>query len=153
MKKIQVPLSTKFSAVTIAIIIAVVAISAVTTGIFFSKNCLENFYDSSALGLTEFSDSITMFFDAKEVELNVFASSDAVKAADATIHSFVNETGDIRILGYQKSPVEAEIRKVCKSFARNDKDIAEIYIGTKWGGYATNFDGSMSGGYDPRKRG
>ena len=153
MKKIQVSLSTKFSAVTICIIIAVVAISAVTTGIFFSQNCLENFYDSAALGLTEFSDSITMFFDAKEVELNVFASSDAVKAADATIHSFVNEKGDIKIADYQKSPVENDIRNVCKSFARNDKDIAEIYIGTKWGGYATNFDGSMSGGYDPRKRG
>ena len=94
-----------------------------------------------------------MFFNAKEVELNVFAESDAVKASDETIHSFVNETGTIQILGYKKSPVEEEIRKICKSFANNDPDIAEIYIGTKWGGYATNFDSSMSGGYDPRKRG
>ena len=94
-----------------------------------------------------------MFFESKEVELNVFAESDAVKAADDTIHSFVNESGSIQISGYEKSPAEEEIRKVCKLFAKNDMDIAEIYLGTKWGGYATNFDNSMNGGYDPRKRG
>ena len=153
MKKHKISISTKFSVSSIIIIIAVVAISAITTRVFFSRNCLENFYGSAASQLSEFSDSITMFFGAKEVELNVFAESDAVKAADDTIHSFVNETGTIQILGYKKSPIEEEIRKVCKIFAKNDSDIAEIYIGTKWGGYATNFDSSMSGGYDPRKRG
>ena len=153
MKNRKISLSTKVSISSIIIIITIVAVSAVTTGIFFSKNSLENFYSSASSQLSEFSDSITMFFNAKEVELNVFAESDAVKASDETIHSFVNETGTIQILGYKKSPVEEEIRKVCKSFANNDSDIAEIYIGTKWGGYATNFDSSMNGGYDPRKRG
>ena len=153
MKNRKISLSTKVSISSIIIIITIVAVSAITTGIFFSKNSLENFYSSASTELSEFSDSITMFFNAKEVELNVFAESDAVKASDETIHSFVNETGTIQILGYKKSPVEEEIRKICKSFANNDPDIAEIYIGTKWGGYATNFDSSMSGGYDPRKRG
>ena len=48
---------------------------------------------------------------------------------------------------------EQNIRTLCKTFARHDPDLAEIYLGTKWGGYATNFDSSMNGGYDPRKRG
>ena len=94
-----------------------------------------------------------MFFSSKEVELNVFSDTEEVRNADETIHSFVNEVGPIQILWYEKSPTEAAIRKVCKRFATNDSDIAEIYIGTKWGGYATNFDSSMNGGYDPRKRG
>ncbi|MCR5725144.1 MAG: HAMP domain-containing protein [Treponema sp.] len=151
--KNRVSLSSKFSACVILIILAIVGISSVTTSIFFSQNCLENFYGNAAVELSEFSDSISMFFSAKEASLNVFAESDAVKAADDTIHSFVNETGSIPILGYEKSPAEAAIRKVCKLFAKSDSDIAEIYLGTKWGGYATNFDSSMSGGYDPRKRG
>ena len=87
------------------------------------------------------------------MELNVFAESPEVKAADDSIHSFVNESGTVQILGYQKSSTEEKIRTFCKRFATFDKDIAEIYLGTKWGGYATNFDGSMNGGYDPRKRG
>ncbi len=153
MAKNTISTSSKLTVALTAIILVMIAVSSVTTGIFFRKNSLENFYASAQAALSEFSDAISMFFRAKEIELNVFAESDEVKAADETIHSFVNEVGDIQILGYEKSPVEEDIRKICKSFARNDGDIAEIYIGTKWGGYATNFDSSMSGGYDPRKRG
>ena len=146
-------ISSKFTIGAILIILAVATSSLVTTGIFFAKNCAENFYESSEMVLSEFSDSISMFFKAKETELNVFAESNEVKNADDTIHSFVNESGTIQILGYEKSPTEEAIRSLCKSFAKNDSDIAEIYLGTKWGGYATNFDSSMNGGYDPRKRG
>lgn len=152
-KNRKISIATKFSLASVFIVIAVVAISVLTTGLFFSRNCLENFYTSASIGLSEFSDSISMFFDSKETELNVFSESDVVKNADNTIHSFVNEVGTIQILEYAKSSVEENIRKLCKIFAKNDSDIAEIYIGTKWGGYATNFDSSMNGGYDPRKRG
>ena len=146
-------ISTKITIGSIVIILVMTAITSITTSIFFSQSSLESFYDTAEIELSEFSDSITMFFNSKEIELNVFAESDAVQAADDTIHSFVDEVGDIQILGYEKSYVEEEIRKLCKIFASHDSDIAEIYLGTKWGGYATNFDGSMSGGYDPRKRG
>ncbi len=149
----RLSLSTKFSFGVAVIILVMVAISSITTGFFFYRNSLANFYDSAETALSEFSDSISMFFSAKEVELNVFSETNEVRNADDTIHSFVNETGPIQILEYKKSPTEEAIRKVCKSFANNDSDIAEIYIGTKWGGYATNFDSSMNGGYDPRKRG
>ena len=153
MRKNKISITTIFSVMAIIITLSVVAISSATTAVFFSKECVDNFYLSAETELSEFSDSISMFFGAKEIELNVFAESEQVKAADNTIHSFVNEVGDIQILGYEKSPTEEKIRSVCKSFAKSDSDIAEIYLGTKWGGYATNFDSSMSGGYDPRKRG
>ncbi|MEE3312870.1 MAG: methyl-accepting chemotaxis protein [Treponema sp.] len=146
-------LASKFSIGVVLIILVVVAISSVTTGIFFSRNCRESFSASALGSIAEFSESISVFFNSKETELNVFSECDEVMAADETIHSFVNETGEIKILDYEKSPTEEAIRKICKLFAKNDKDIAEIYIGTKWGGYATNFDNTMSGGYDPRKRG
>ena len=153
MAKTKGSLSRKFSVGSIVVMLLMVCISSVTTGFFFARNCLQSFYDSAATELSVFSDAISMFFSAKEAELNVFAESEVVKKADDTIHSFVNEVGDISILGYEKSPTEAAIRKLCKNFASYDSDIAEIYIGTQWGGYATNFDSSMSGGYDPRKRG
>ena len=149
----RISISTKLSIGVAVIILLVVALAVNLTGHFFSAYCLNNYYDSAETAISEFSDSISMFFGAKEAELNVFADSDQVRAADDTIHSFVNESGTIQILGYAKSHTEEEIRKLCKIFAKNDKDIAEIYIGTKWGGYATNFDSTMNGGYDPRKRG
>ncbi len=153
MAKNIISLSTKFATFLVIIMFVVIAMSSFITGVFFQNYCIDNYYESAETALSEFSESISMFFKAKETELNVFAESDEVKAADESIHSFVNESGEIKILSYEKSPVEEQIRKICKSFAKNDTDIAEIYLGTKWGGYATNFDSSMSGGYDPRKRG
>jgi len=146
-------ISTSFSLGAIFIMLAVLALCVSITGIFFSRNSLQNFYDSASKELSEFSDTITMFFSEKEGKLNVFAESEEVKAADSTIHSFVDESGEIKIPDYRKSLTEQRIRALCKKFAEHDPSIAEIYLGTRWGGYATNFDSSMQGGYDPRKRG
>ena len=146
-------ISKKFSIGAIVIIFLVVTVVLTTAGIFFKRSSLANFYESSAVELSEFSDSISMFFKAKEASLNVFAESDEIRATDSSVHSFADESGTVQILAYPKSRVEEEIRKICKSFAKSDSDITEIYIGTKWGGLATNSDGSMEGGYDPRKRG
>lgn len=139
--------SAKFSIGVIVIIFLFVCSSSAITGLFFSRYCIDSFYRSSEVALSEFSSSLTMFFESKISELNVFTESREVKATDETIHSFKDESGDISILSYEKSQVESDIRTLCKSFARNDSDIAEIYIGTKWGGYATNFDGSMKRGF------
>ena len=89
MRKKNISISTKFSASLTLIIFLVIAISLVTTGIFFQKNCMDNFYESANTSLLEFSDAISMFFNSKEIELNVFAQSDAVKNADEIIHSFL----------------------------------------------------------------
>ncbi|MBP5577701.1 MAG: HAMP domain-containing protein [Treponema sp.] len=153
MRKKSISIATIFTAGSVFIVLIVLAISVNIAGYFFSNDNLAKFYESAKTELCVFSDSITNFFNAKEVELNVFADSPEVKAADDSIHSFVNESGSVQILGYQKSSTEERIRSLCKRFAAHDSDIAEIYLGTKWGGYATNFDGSMDGGYDPRKRG
>ncbi|HAM77714.1 MAG TPA: hypothetical protein DCP61_00805, partial [Treponema sp.] len=138
-------ISTSFSLGAIFIMLAVLALCVSITGIFFSRNSLQNFYDSASKELSEFSDTITMFFSEKEGKLNVFAESEEVKAADSTIHSFVNESGEIKIPDYRKSLTEQRIRALCKKFAEHDPSIAEIYLGTRWGGYATNFDSSMQG--------
>ncbi len=153
MSKKRISIASRFSILVVAIIIMLIALSQISVGYLFRKSSYRTFYENANTALSEFSNSITLFFNSKECELNVFTESEAIKNADETIHSFVNETGTIKILDYEKSPVEEDIRTVCKSFANNDSDIAEIYIGTKWGGYATNFDNTMNGGYDPRKRG
>ena len=153
MRNKSISIATIFTAGSVAIVLIVLAISVNIAGYFFSRDSMSSFYSSAKTELTIFSDTITMFFKSKEAELNVFSDSPEVKAADESIHSFVNESGAVHILEYQKSLTEERIRTLCKRFAAFDKDIAEIYLGTKWGGYATNFDGSMNGGYDPRKRG
>ena len=73
MRKNKISIATFFSILAILITLSVVAISSATTAVFFSKECVDNFYLSAETQLSEFSDSISMFFSSKEIELNVFA--------------------------------------------------------------------------------
>ncbi|MBR7080540.1 MAG: hypothetical protein IKI40_08480 [Treponema sp.] len=107
-------LASKFSIGAVLIILMVLSICSATTGFFFSRNCRESFYASALGSIAEFSESISMFFNAKETELNVFADSDEIKAADETIHSFVNESGEIKILIMPK----ALQKKISERYAR-----------------------------------
>ncbi len=148
----RMSISSKFALSVSIIIIVLIAISQIIVGVSFEKKAMKDFYTSAQNVLEDFSNSISIFFEAKEAELNIFSETSAVKAADDSIHSYIDESGTIQILNYEKSIVEEEIRNVAKVFASHDSNISEIYLGTKWGGYATNLDGTMNGGYDPRIR-
>ncbi|WP_191013395.1 methyl-accepting chemotaxis protein [Treponema zioleckii] len=148
----RMSISSKFALNVSVIIIVLIAISQIVVGVSFEKKAMNDFYTSAKNVLEDFSNSISIFFTAKEAELGVFAETAEVKAADDSIHSYISESGTVQIMGYEKSDVEEDIRKLAKVFASHDTDISEIYLGTKWGGYATNLDGTMNGGYDPRVR-
>ena len=148
----RMSLSSKFALGELIIIVLLIGISQVVVGVSFEKKAMYDFYSSAENVLKTFSNSINIFFDSKEAALKGFSDSDPVKMADDTIHSYVNEVGSVKISTYEKSPSEQMVRIIAKSFSQNDHDVAEIYLGTKWGGYATNLSSSMTGGYDPRKR-
>lgn len=151
-KKARMSISSKFALGVLAVIFLLITISQVVVGTSFEKSALNDFYSSAENLLKDFSNSIDIFFNAKESAVKVFCNSDAVKNADDTIHSFINETGTIQISEYAKSPAELAIRNVAQTIAQSDSDTSEVFYGTEWGGYATNLSHSKSGGYDPRKR-
>lgn len=151
-KKAGMSISSRFALGVLAVIFLLITISQVVVGTSFEKSALNDFYSSAENLLKDFSNSIDIFFNAKESAVKVFCNSDAVKNADDTIHSFINETGTIQISEYAKNPAELAIRNVAQTIAQSDSDTSEVFYGTEWGGYATNLSHSKSGGYDPRKR-
>ncbi len=148
----RMSLAGKFALSEFIIVFLLIGISQLVVRIAFEKKAMYDFYTSAENVLKDFSNSINIFFTAKEDVVKFFCTSDAVKNADDTIHSFINETGTIQISGYEKSPTEQRIRTVAQEFSNIDKDTSEVFFGTKWGGYATNLSHSKSGGYDPRTR-
>ena len=109
MRNKSISIATIFTAGSVAIVLIVLAISVNIAGYFFSRDSMSSFYGSAKTELMIFSDTITMFFKSKEAELNVFSDSPEVRAADESIHSFVDESGAVHILEYQKSHTEERI--------------------------------------------
>lgn len=108
-KKARMSISSKLALGVLAVIFLLITISQVVVGTSFEKSALNDFYSSAANLLKDFSNSIDIFFNAKESAVKVFCNFDAVKNADDTIHSFINETGTIQISEYAKSPAELAI--------------------------------------------
>ena len=150
--KRKLTLAGKFALSEFIIVFLLIGISQLVVGLSFEKKATVDFYTSAGNVLRDFSNSINIFFTAKEDVVKLLCTADSIRNADDTIHSFVDETGTVQISSYEKSPTEAKIRSVAQEFSEIDKDTSEVFFGTKWGGYATNLSHSKSGGYDPRSR-
>ncbi|MGI5173724.1 methyl-accepting chemotaxis protein [Treponema sp. OMZ 840] len=75
-----------------------------------------------------------------------------VKGADDTLYNYSKETKAVVIKNTKKSKTEQDLVDLFTILEKNYPEFAEVYLGTKWGGYATSSQGSMQAGYDPRKR-
>ena len=138
-KRAKMSISSKFALAVLAVIFLVIAISQIVVGTSFSKSALNDFYSSAGNVLKDFSNSIDIFFNSKESSVKLFCNTKTVKSADETIHSFIDETGTVQISGYEKSPTELAIRETAQEFAQNDKDMSEVFFGTKWGATLQTF--------------
>jgi len=95
---------------------------------------------------------IDLFIHNNKNTLKMLAEHPVVRAADDTINSYVFAKQDVIVKNTQKGSTEQEMVTLFKRILGSYPDTAEVYFGSKWGGYATSWDGSMSAGYDPRKR-
>ncbi|MGP1523701.1 MAG: methyl-accepting chemotaxis protein [Treponema sp.] len=97
--------------------------------------------------------NIDAFIHTNIEMLQMLADHPDVKAADDTLYNYSAETRDIIIKDTVKSKNELELVSLFKHIQSHFPEFAEVYLGTKWGGYATSWDNTMKAGYDPRKRG
>ncbi|MGI5089855.1 methyl-accepting chemotaxis protein [Treponema sp. OMZ 805] len=95
---------------------------------------------------------INLFMQNNKNTVKMLADHPTVQAADETINSYMSAKQDVIVKNTQKGSTEQAMVTLFKRIHGSYPDTAEVYFGSKWGGYATSWDGSMSAGYDPRKR-
>lgn len=135
--------------------ILILVFSGITVGLIgktLNANSLKRFNRIVPRDLVHISNSFRLFFYNTKSVLNSLAEDVDVKNADDTIHSYVLSTEKIRASDTVKSETEQRLVTRFKNVFSNFSEYVEVYLGTKWGGYATSFDGEMPAGYDPRKR-
>ena len=95
---------------------------------------------------------IDLFMQNNKNTVKMLGEHPTVQAADETIKSYMAAKQDVIVKNTQKGSTEQAMVTLFKRIHGSYPDTAEVYFGSKWGGYATSWDGSMSAGYDPRKR-
>lgn len=133
----------------------IIVFTGITMGFIgktLNKNSITRFNRIVSRDLVHIANSFQLFFDNTKSVLNSLSEDEAVRRADDTIYSYALSTKKIRAADTIKSETEKKLLKRFKNVFSNFSEYVEVYFGTKWGGYATSFDGEMPEGYDPRKR-
>lgn len=137
------------------LIVIIVVFSGVTIafiGSTLNRNSIKRFNRIVPRDLYYIANSFQLFFNSSNAVLSALAEDEDVRNADDTLYSYVSSAKKIKVADTVKSEMEKKLVKKFKNTFSNFPEYVEVYLGTKWGGYATSFDGEMPAGYDPRKR-
>ncbi|UTC64801.1 methyl-accepting chemotaxis protein [Treponema sp. OMZ 788] len=98
------------------------------------------------------SNSFKIFFDNAKSVLSSVSQNKDVRAADDSINSFALSETKTNLKTVSRSTIEKNIVDVFRSLFSSFPEYVEVYMGTKWGGSVTSYDGEMPSFFDPRKR-
>ena len=112
----------------------------------------EQFHRFMEQQLSVVAQTVRSVIQNAEHAVGSLADDPLIKGADDTLHDYSEETKAVLIKDTRKSKTERDLVELFTLIEKNYPEFAEVYLGTKWGGYATSSQGSMQAGYDPRKR-
>ncbi|WP_252722881.1 methyl-accepting chemotaxis protein [Treponema pedis] len=122
------------------------------TAYFIRKDKISDFNDTSLQELFLVENNITTFISGITNNLKMLTVYPAIRAADKSIHSYINETASISINDFTVSESEKNIISYIKPVFESNKDYGEIFFGTVNGNYTTASGKPLPAGFDPRKR-
>ncbi len=117
------------------------------------KNALDSFISSTNRELQQIDRGFTFFMQGVESAVKSAANTPLVRRADDTIPNYVTTTTKTTITAQQAGKYAVELADFLKIIQDADDAYLEVYMGTKYGGFASSAPSEMPAGYDPRKRG
>lgn len=135
------------------IILALVFLVVSVIGVRVRRSGIEQFGENMSRETALVENSINLFFSETFDDLSMLASHPAVNAADNSIESYYDTSSATMTHSGELSSTEAEMTDLFRRIFDAKEQYVEVFMGTKWGGYATNLDYEVFAGFDPRKRG
>lgn len=122
-------------------------------GVRVRRSGIEQFAENMSRETSLVENSINLFFSETFDDLSMLAAHPAVNAADNSIESYYDTSSATMTHSVELGSTEAEMTDLFRRMFDAKEQYVEVFMGTKWGGYATNLDYEVFAGFDPRKRG
>lgn len=135
-----------------AVILLLVLFVSVFIGWQIRKSDIVSFQKTVLQDMRLAESGIRIFFDNTSNMLNMLSEHPYTRAADGSIHSYIGDRENVKASDITQSETEAKIALLFKSIYTGFPEYLEVYMGTKWGGFVSSFEGEMSAGYDPCER-
>ena len=96
--------------------------------------------------------TILLFMQNNENTVKMLAEHPSVQVADESLNSYINAQQDISLKNIERGQKEQVMAELFKRMHDNYPDTAEVFFGSKWGGFVSSWDGTVKAGFDPRGR-
>ena len=96
--------------------------------------------------------TIDLFMQNNKNTVKMLAEQPIVRAADTSLNNYTVSKQDMMLKNMPKGEIEQEMVTRFKRIHNAYSDTAEVFFGSKWGGFASSWDDTVSAGFDPRKR-
>lgn len=96
--------------------------------------------------------TIDLFMQNNKNTVKMLAEHPIVRAADTSLNNYTVSTQDVMLKNVPKGQIEQEMVTLFKRIHNGYSDTAEVFFGSKWGGFASSWDDTVRAGFDPRKR-
>ncbi len=98
------------------------------------------------------SQTIRVFYDQIDKNIDMFATNPLVMQADDSITTYKNTTLESKVAPSQNGGIEQAIYERFEQYANSHAGTMYVYMGTEAGGYIQWPAETLSAGYDPTKR-
>ena len=142
---------TKFIFILSVIIIFLVACICTIIGMKVYNSSVYQLEQTLNQQVNSVDQMLQLFVKNNDALVQILLENPYVKNADESIHSYVNDSGEILVKDVEGVGNAASINQVFRNTHQMHPEFTVVYLGTKWGGQATSRQ-KMKGGYDPRTR-
>lgn len=121
-------------------------------GFYVRRSDIEQFHENMTRETSLVENSINLFFSETMRNVELLANHPDIRLIDEEINSYVDRPTLTDLKTVARTPLEQRIFTLLRGVFTSHPNYVEVFLGTKWGGKVTSFDGNQTANYDPRKR-
>lgn len=135
------------------IIFVLVLLVVSIIGFYVRHSDIVQFHENMERETSLVENSINLFFSETMRNVEMLANHPDIRLIDEEINSYVDRSTPTDLKTVERTPLERRIFTLLRGVFTSHPNYVEVFLGTKWGGKVTSFDGNQTANYDPRKRG
>lgn len=117
------------------------------------KSAIDSFVSSTTRELEQVDNGFVFFLDGVKTSMRALERDPLMRDVDASLPNYTSSSTSEHIMLDGAGAYAQSVHELFLQYEKSSNTYLEVYLGTKFGGYASSAPGAMSAGFDPRKRG
>ena len=151
-KKKGMSLRTKILLIGVTLLCVLIICACAIIGLQVYQVNIRQYDQTSSQQFALIRQTVMLFMQNNKNTVKMLAEHSTVQAADESLNNYTASKQKVLLKNVPKGEKEQEMVTLFKRIHNGYPDTAEVFFGSKWGGFVSSWDDTVSAGFDPRKR-